>query len=490
MANDRQIARAPVRRRLDLARPLNPMNMARAAQMIQAAARGFLVRRRRNQAVRREPERRALMSPMDIQRRFKRVRRPQGQVRVPKVFPKARIGSLIGTEVSQRKVTKKGLDPLIIRTRLDQNSTVSQNTVAYFGYPDAGTQPDQLRQACLALVNMFFRRGGVKVTTIDSKPEKLESFRNNTETRLSKIIIQYLHVMKDGTNAMMENGFSVDKSKTIAQIADDIKTDISNKARTGGQDVYWPVTAVLLESESYPEQFRQFAQYDLTNVMVDFSFKRKYKWQNTTPAGSDGLSGGTNINDIQANPLSGRIYKFKGPVPLWRDQIKNDHEAFDEATGANIGELEFVGLEKIKTEGFRQGTNYNNALIDPFRQPFKANQFFKNCETEDKVYMPPGGYKQLIREGKVTMNFKRFCQATLYEDKYSHSNPDPAGLRPPKIGTCTIWGLEPALRTATNEHVKLHVNFETWYTTKCRIGEKKQPMATSVIVAEGPAFGS
>ena len=477
------VARPRVRRRL-----YGPANMAQAAIAIQAAARGFLARRR---AARMGGRNRRLLSPMDISRKFTKAKKPQGQVRVPKVFPKARIGSLIGTEVSKRPVSLKKVDPLEIRTHIDINSEVQQSGCAYFGYADAGWQDDQLMQGCLALTNMFFRRAGMKLpdtqvsvaqalsTPVDAPPEY-------HQTKLKQIQLLFVNIAQDGTHSSSLGEIGVNVNSTILTVANDIRNAIFDAGTAATLPAKkWPIMAKLFSSDHDSNyHYTLFATYDLENTMVDFAYKRKYKWVNVTPAGEQGVSGSTNINDINANPLSGRIYKFKGPTPLLRAAISDYNP-----------ELQMDGIEEQNADSssaiacnyFRANNSYANQPKTQFTQPFKAKQYFKNAETEDKVYMPPGGYKQIIREGKVTMNFKRFCQATVIQ-------PSTTGIsdgveKPPKIGTCTLWALEPALRTDVNEQVSVRVNAETWYTTKTRVSDKKQPVATRKLVLPGPTFG-
>lgn len=478
MDRHRPLARPRVRRRL----PFNN-NMANAALAIQAAARGFLARRR---VARMRPR---LMSPMDIQRRFRSAKRPQGQVVVPKVFPKARIGSVIGTEKSKRSVSMKKVDPLEIKFHIDLNSEVQQSQVAYFGFADAGWQDDQLTQGCMALTQLFFRRSGMKLPTINMQLKDALSTPPDQpplyfRPKLRRIELLFVNIDQEGAQSSTLKTIDVDDQSSIYSVARDIRDAV---VEIGTAAIFpvkkWPIMAKLYSHDNHSSKdiFNVFATYDLENTMVDFAYKRKYKWVNVTPA-ADG--GGNNINDINANPLSGRIYKFKGPTPLLRASVK------DYNVELMMDGIEDQGVDNssaIACNRFRQLNNYSNPPKTAFRQPFKAVQFFKNTETEDKVYMPPGGYKQLIRGGKVTMNFKRFCQATVKQ-------PGITGIsdgieKPPKIGTSTIWALEPALRTDVNELVKVHVNSETWYTTKCRVGEKKQPVATGQQVLEGPTFG-
>lgn len=509
MVDDRRLQAPPrARRRLDLDRPLNPMNAMIAADMINAAARGFLVRRRRNLAVRREdPPPQRLLSPMDIQRKFRRARRVKPG---PKVFSKARIGSNMGTVKSKRKVSLRKLDPLKIKAHIDSNSIVSQSVVAYFGYPDAGSLYEQQMEGCKALANMFFRRSGVKLTTIDQAASTCAAYPSAddgpVDIRLRKLILTFLNTGSDGTNDFKIQEILVDKDDSITVLATAIRSaclamssvHTVSDAEPHGPKVYWPCKATLWSKEFYNataghDHWTQFAEYDLTNVMVDFAYKRKYKWQNTTPAGVDGTSGSTNINDIYANPLSGRVYKFKGPRPLIRDKVKFALPTINGTNSDNAFQtIEAQDHGHIQTNALRNSCDFVHTPLSVFQQPFKANQYFKNTLTEDKVYMPPGGYKQMIRSGKVTMNFKRFIQATTNDHHKLQRgvNADPTSSKPAKIGTSTMWALEPALRTDITEEVRLHVNYETWYTTKTRVADKKQPVVTAMTVQVGETFGS
>lgn len=488
---DRHLVPRPRARR----RLFGPMAPVNAAIAIQAAARGFLARRRAARLGMRRNRR--LLSPMDIKRITRKVKRPQGQVKVPKVFPKARIGSLVGTEQSKRSVSMRKVDPLVIKSHIDINSEVQQSQVAYFGFADAGWQSDILDQGCFALTNMFFRRAGIKLPTLDvtvdqalsQPPDAPPEYFN---VKLRRIVLLFNNIAQDGTHSSATREIDVNDNSTIRDCAADIKAAILDNANA--QTVTsqkWPIVAKLFSrryfdyTDGVRTEYNLFATYDLENTMVEFAYKRKYKWVNTTPAGEGGVGGNTNINDINANPLSGKIYKFKGPTPLVRARIKDYHP---ELSLDGIERQEVSNSSALLCNRFRIGNNYGNNPYGPFRQPFKAVQFFKNTETEDKVYMPPGGYKQIIRSGKHVMNFKRFCQACIVIETNVMI---PDGQPPaPKIGTCTLWALEPALRTDVNELVKLHVNAETWYTTKCRVGEKKQPVATDAQVHEGPTFGA
>ena len=105
--------------------------------------------------------------------------------------------------------------------------------------------------------------------------------------------------------------------------------------------------------------------------------------------------------------------------------------------------------------------------------------------------MPPGGYKQLIRKGKKTMNFTRFCQATILQGSYpqnSRIRKNAGSTVEPRIGTSTIWALEPVIRTTTNEVVRIATQMETWYTAKARSGSKAVPICKINTVTAGTNF--
>lgn len=448
-----------------------------------------------------------LMSPMDIGK-IKR-RKTQGQI--PKgatrgVMPKYRIGSLIGTEKSKRKVTGK-MDPLKVTTHSDRCCTIDQKMVSYWGFTDASSQDDQLVQGVRALVQMFARRSGLKVTTVEQafNESYLQGSLSSNDIRLNRIIIQFLRRGVDGKNGeLREVAFTVNNNSSVTSITDDIFPII--KAAAAGPDSSglgeYPVRAILSTISPFNNVYRTFATYDLTNCMVDFTYMRKFKWQNVTPADNTGTPGDGsrfNLNDIHANPLSGKIYHFKGPVPVVRAA------QLDNADMPNLGMIQAlieyspgaapgVGTSRVDgnldCQAFRTDGQYTGTLYNAFQQPFKSQTFFKNVETEDKVYMPPGGYKQLIRKGKVTMNFTRFCKATVAPAKGSLGSTTLQGVEPlpSKIGGCTIWGLEPAVRTAPEETSRIAMNMETWLSAKIRVGEQKVPIAKIHSVAITPPF--
>ncbi|AXF52046.1 MAG: putative capsid protein [Cressdnaviricota sp.] len=484
-----------------------PMAAGLAARRIQAAARGFLARRQ--VARMRRPR---LMSPMDISK-MKR-RKTQGQVKTAArgVMPKYRIGSLIGTAKSKRKVTGK-MDPLKVTSHSDRCCNIDQTMVAYWGFADASSQDDQLKQGVRALVQMFVRRAGLKVSTVDQQFNDSYLYNSvvDNKIRLDRIIIQYVRRGPDGKNGeIREVAYSVTEASSVTTISDTLFDDI--KAKAAGPDSTglgeYPVRAVLQSKDIYawqdPEQtfYRAFATYDLSNCMVDFTYMRKFKWQNVTPADNTlepGNQSRYNLNDVHANPLSGKIYHFKGPVPVVRAaQLDNgllpnlpnlSASIYEQLIGpATVGTSRVDG--SINCAGFRDNGDYTGTLYNAFQQPFKAQTFFKNVETEDKVYMPPGGYKQLIRKGKVTMSFTRFCKATVCPATGSTGSETMLGIEPmpPKIGGCTIWGLEPAVRTSPDESSRIAMNMETWLSAKIRVGEQKVPIAKIHSVTTTPNF--
>lgn len=419
------------------------------------------------------------MSPADV-RAIKR--RNQGQVKSAGVFPKYRIGSLIGTDRSKRTVNKSKVDPRVMRTHYDYNHTCTQNQVAYFGFQDAGSQEQQLRQGCLALAQMIYRRAGVICVHEDM------SINHTNLMRIDAIKMHYQKTEATGVSTHVEDlitdGISTGTT-TLAGLCTAIQTSIETRV----DGAFWPVQLTLLKVGAV--DYDIFCMYDLTNVMIHFAAMQKYKYQNITPA--TGAVGSSNINDVQANPLSGRIYQFKHPVPKLRALVKeNDEKDFPLDNLAKIEDLVASSAEGVLAcEAFRTGTLYSGALKLGFRQPFKAVAVFDNCSHEDKVYMPPGGYKQLIKKTSVVMNFKRFVIATGVKvsggAQWTGLNNE---TRVSRIGTSTLWGLEPAVRTSSSETTKVIVNRELWLTAKAVPGANKQPVRAKTVVVDGTDFGS
>jgi len=425
-----------------------------------------------------------LMSPMDISK-MKR-RKTQGQIKNTSrgVMPKYRIGSLIGTAKSSRKVSGK-MDVMSLTEHRDVHATVQQPMVAYWGYSDAGSLDHQLEMGVRALVNMFVRRAGLKPTSIyQSFNESYLQDQVNSDIRLKQIVFAFQGVDGSGDIDRAETIFAIADTDSVHLITQVIIAELKSKATSGA---HAPVRAMLQSFVS--GTYTTFATFDLENTMIDFSYMRKYKWQNVTPADTTQVPGEFNqfsVNDINANPLSGKIYQYKHRVPQVRG-AKLDNEDLPQLQKIQDNALDDGALD---CTAFRNG-DYNSLLEFPFKQPYKSMEIFKDTVSEDKVYMPPGGYKQLIRKGKKTMNFTRFCQATIVQASYplnSRIRFNSGSTIEPRIGTSTIWALEPVIRTTSNEVVRVATQMETWYTAKARSGSKAVPICKINSVTAGTNF--
>lgn len=420
------------------------------------------------------------MSPADVRAISRKAK--QGQLKNPGVFPKYRIGTLVGTDRSKRTVNKAKVDPRVVKVHYDFNHQVTQTQVAYFGFSDAGSMDQQLRHGCLALAQMIYRRAGAIAVHEDV------DVQHTNLMRIDAIKIQFHRVNADGTTIHYENQITDGISsgtKTLAALRDAIVAAIVLRARDGA----WPVSMQILKVGAIDYDILQM--YDLTNVMIHFAAMHKYKYQNVTPS----TDGGTSLNDVQANPLSGRLYQFKNSTPRLRALVK---EADEKDTPLdNLAKIEEISTTEghLSCEAFRTTSLYSQPLKLGFRQPPKAVSVFENTSHEDKLYMPPGGYKQLIKKTSVVMNFKRFVIATVVRNDGIPAAADPfIGLnnntRVSRIGTSSLWALEPAVRTSVSEITKLIVNRELWLTAKAVPGQSRQAVRAKTLVQDGADFGA
>jgi hypothetical protein len=175
--------------------------------------------------------------------------------------------------------------------------------------------------------------------------------------------------------------------------------------------------------------------------MYTVSVKTNMKIQNVTPAdGNDQDS-----SAITANPLEGKIYKFSDHVPHMRQNtVRAGHDmlAFTDSS-RKLGML----LGPVTTnDAYESG----GLLFSPFNG--KVN--FKNCTMQGNVKLAPGSHKSFQEtftyKGTVTKFFTGIRQGSAHR---------------PTFGKSTIIGLEPTLRTAINESVKLAYNLDVVVNT-------------------------
>lgn len=428
------------------------------------------------------------MSPADV-RAIKR--KQYGQVKTTGVMPKYRIGSLIGTDKSNRKVNPRKVDVREVRQHFDYNHQVTQNQVAMFGFSDAGSVDQQLYIGCLALANMIYRRTGSFATHPDISVDNLHteaSALNNVRMSLYGIYLGFENVTPDGITT--HASVNVPIGTKLSELATNLKNSITTQQGNGR----WPCTLLLTKvTKINLAEEERYAYYDLSNVMLHFNALVKYKYQNITP--STGVEGESSINDVSANPLSGRVYQFKGPAPRLRATVKDAEVNYPLDDLAKIEDITAdSGQGTLACEAFRAGALYGGALKPGFHQPFRGVGVFTNITHEDKVYMPPGGYKQMIKKTAAKMSFKRFVVATVLRPGVgsagSYTGLGANQIRVNRLGTCTMWAMEPTVRTDSNETVKLIVNRELYYTAKAVPGAKKQPVRSTTTVANGADFGA
>lgn len=235
----------------------------------------------------------------------------------------------------------------------------------------------------------------------------------------------------------------------------------------------------------------------LADSILDIRIKTNVKFQNVTPADTDPDASGVdmNRNAINANPVSGVIYRFGDPVPRFKESVYSELTGGGLATDPNERELErtMVNITDSTTSNGRLVTRAmyaptsGNVLPRYTCPPPSGKAMWANCTHQTKCHLQPGGYRNLAFVFNYYGTVTRFMQNIA-------ANQDIAGTtagdfqRLPKLGSSYLIGLEPAIRTTNNEVVRIAWNRDIDIKSSFKIHRKPQLPVRNCVTGPGAGF--
>jgi hypothetical protein len=194
--------------------------------------------------------------------------------------------------------------------------------------------------------------------------------------------------------------------------------------------------------------------------------------QNVTTADQ---GGDTSLLDdrIDSNPVRGRIFKFKGPLPL----VKNNR---------NVGPGTGYGPD----EAFRLMVDPNgDGIIKPSTELLgswrgvPSADMFENCTGITSVSLEPGAIRNFTMQFKFSgllINLIRGFSATYASIRY------PAAGRHHALGTCMLLALEKRVRTGSGvDGQKVSVNWHADIYSGAVMGRSKPTTMNRAVMVPG-----
>jgi len=176
---------------------------------------------------------------------------------------------------------------------------------------------------------------------------------------------------------------------------------------------------------------------------------------------------------IDSNPVRGRIFKFKGPLPL----IKNNR---------NVGPGTGYGPD----ESFRLMVDPNgDGIIKPSTdllgswRGVPSADMFENCTGITSVSLEPGAIRNFTMQFKFSgllINLIRGFSATINSIRY------PAAGRHNALGTCMLLALEKRVRTGSGvDGQKVAVNWHADIYSGAVMGRSKPTTMNRAVMVPG-----
>jgi hypothetical protein len=195
----------------------------------------------------------------------------------------------------------------------------------------------------------------------------------------------------------------------------------------------------------------------IAESILDIRIRSNVKFQNVTPADTDADASGidNNKNAIDANPLSGYVYRFADPAPKFSEGVVTE-------IGSQERELEQTMVNTTDASG-SAGRLYTRAMFNPtshnaytkYAQPTsKPKTLWSNCTHSQKIHLQPGGYRNLAFVFNYHGTVTRFMENIAVKQNVVGSSSS-SNRTMPKLGSCYMIGLEPSIRSVSNETIKV-----------------------------------
>ena len=359
--------------------------------------------------------------------------------------PTRRVGSYGGRFKAPKKAKMSGVKG--IKNHAEIYGTCETKNAVYHGFNTCGGRPNVFKQYAEQLLKSIMLEQGISLNNRDS-----EIYWGNAGN-MEKIELKFSRVDLAGsiTNSFINIPLGTATSyanfdSTVGLMMNAFMSAALQQDRDGF--VGW----ALFEFQGDSSTSRPIKRnYNCSDAHFELHVKSTFKVQNQTQSDPDSAgarSGSTDV--IDANPLEGKVYRFKSGFPKVRQQFLTAGWELDDFQG----DIQANGLCLAPAD---TGTVYDTG--NPLFSPFMGNTMFSNCVAQGKITLQPGKYKSSIHTYTFSGSVRSFIKAAISSDQSRFT-----------MGDTILYGMEPAMRTSDNELVKIAYNLE--YDSKSSLKKK------------------
>jgi len=390
---------------------------------------------------------------------------------VVKSLPKNRIGANQGLIKSNQKVShpKKGS---IVYRRSCYGRKESPGKASWIGGSSLGTPTQHYRAIAHAILARYMlKMGDFRATNTEVGTTANPVF--------SKYQVRYAKDAPAGGSLIVDptelNGAQL-SNKSYEDMAIDFGAEIASMAQTG----YFPVLIafydpdqVLASGETVPG-ITILRDTQLGRHKITVSIKGRFRFQNVTLASGSSVAANSNINAVDANPLSGKIYTFRNQAPLFSDSyLTTFDDIADIPFREGVLELQTV-KDDFEMYGSVVGTGGKGGLAFNLEAPpLNPSSIWRNCSKTGQVVFPPGGFKTF------NTSYLRSDSIRKYLKDITQSNYVNAGWGPGQVGTTASYPpagdsfmmcLRPTLKTTSE---MMEIVYDTEHVITASIQTRK-----------------
>lgn len=368
-------------------------------------------------------------------------------------LPKYKIGSSSGMYGKKGKKPKRILG---VQWKESDFWEPDQTEVCYWGAGYGTSRTSYITLLMMHYVQDIAKRRGI---TIDNWNGLIQTPHGSTGTGSDGQILDWMRVElsyvrnEDNNYSYQSNSVGVSSTTTFKQLAESLRTSVITYARDG----YYLTTLKGVDLDDRYFYYRNRVDEDMVTYTTTFYCKM----QNVTPS-DDSTTGASTINDVNANPIRGKIYDFSDNRPKLAPAFA--HTLKSEAGFESMPAIcqDETGERQVNVFALRNGGVISGQLHNAFRLPPNGAAVFKNCTGVKDVSIPAGGFYTVKRTRKHSGKLRRVLIEMVHMTDHS---PDAGRYyitgKPTSNLQSFMIGLRPTIKSQENESVKLVINKDT-----------------------------